>query len=59
MGGAAFAPAGPERATARVEIDRDAHRRGGSGIRGFKLLRLGGSAFHGFVRDEYTTLPDL
>ena len=30
-----------------------------SGIRGFKLLRLGGSAFHGFVRDQYTTLPDL
>ena len=30
-----------------------------SGIHGFKLLRLGGSAFHGFVRDEYTTLPDL
>ena len=30
-----------------------------SGWRGFKLLRLGGSAFHGFVRDQYTTLPDL
>jgi urate oxidase len=30
-----------------------------SGIRGFRLLRLGGSAFHGFVRDEYTTLPDI
>ena len=30
-----------------------------SGVRGFKLLRLGGSAFRGFVRDEYTTLPDL
>ena len=29
-----------------------------SGLRGFRLLRLGGSAFHGFVRDEYTTLPD-
>ena len=28
-------------------------------MRGFKLLRLGGSAFRGFVRDEYTTLPDL
>jgi urate oxidase len=23
------------------------------------LLRLGGSAFHGFVRDQYTTLPDI
>ena len=30
-----------------------------SGIRGFKLLRLGGSAFTGFVRDQYTTLPDI
>ena len=30
-----------------------------SGIRGFRLLRLGGSAFHGFVRDEYTTLLDI
>jgi urate oxidase len=30
-----------------------------SGISGFRLLRLGGSAFHGFVRDQYTTLPDL
>ena len=28
-------------------------------MRGFRLLRLGGSAFKGFVRDEYTTLPDL
>ena len=30
-----------------------------SGVRGFKLLRLCGSAFKWFVRDEYTTLPDL
>ena len=30
-----------------------------SGIHGFRLLRLGGSAFHGFVRDQYTTLPDI
>jgi len=30
-----------------------------SGIHGFRLLRLGGSAFAGFVRDEYTTLPDI
>ncbi len=30
-----------------------------SGIAGFKLLRLGGSAFQGFVRDQYTTLPDI
>jgi urate oxidase / 2-oxo-4-hydroxy-4-carboxy-5-ureidoimidazoline decarboxylase len=61
-GEAAFAPAGPDRATARIEL----RRAGGaiemvearSGIEGFRLLRLRGSAFHGFVRDQYTTLPD-
>ena len=58
-GGPAFTPAGPERAHARVELDRTGVVETASGIRGFKLLRLGGSAFHGFVRDEYTTLPDL
>ena len=30
-----------------------------SGLHGFKLLRLGGSAFKGFVRDQYTTLPEI
>jgi urate oxidase len=30
-----------------------------SGIKGFRLLRLSGSAFAGFVRDQYTTLPDI
>jgi urate oxidase/2-oxo-4-hydroxy-4-carboxy-5-ureidoimidazoline decarboxylase len=58
-GGPAFTPSGPERATARVEIDRTRLVDVVSGLRGLKLLRLGGSAFHGFVRDEYTTLPDL
>jgi urate oxidase len=59
----AFAPSGPERATARVELQ---HAGGpatvteaAAGVRGFRLLRLGGSAFSGFVRDEYTTLPDI
>lgn len=58
-GAVAFAPSGPERATARVEFSQDALVEVTSGLRGFKLLRLGGSAFHGFVRDEYTTLPDI
>jgi urate oxidase / 2-oxo-4-hydroxy-4-carboxy-5-ureidoimidazoline decarboxylase len=57
-GGPAFAPAGPERATARVELNRSGTVEVVSGIQGFRLLRLGGSAFHGFVRDEYTTLPE-
>jgi urate oxidase / 2-oxo-4-hydroxy-4-carboxy-5-ureidoimidazoline decarboxylase len=54
-----FTPGGPERAMARVEIGRDGVVEAVSGIHGFKLLRLGGSAFHGFVRDEYTTLPEM
>jgi urate oxidase / 2-oxo-4-hydroxy-4-carboxy-5-ureidoimidazoline decarboxylase len=60
---AAFAPSGPDRANAQVELRREGHSLKSvevrSGIAGFKLLRLGGSSFHGFVRDEYTTLPDI
>ena len=56
----AFAPSGPERLTARIEMRGPANIvEMRSGIQGFRLLRLGGSAFHGFVRDEYTTLPDI
>jgi urate oxidase/2-oxo-4-hydroxy-4-carboxy-5-ureidoimidazoline decarboxylase len=58
-GDVAFTPSGPERPTARVELRRGEVIEAVAGIRGFKLLRLGGSAFHGFVRDEYTTLPDI
>ena len=54
-----FAPSGPERATARLELSRTETIEIASGILGFQLLRLGGSAFHGFVRDKYTTLPDI
>jgi urate oxidase/2-oxo-4-hydroxy-4-carboxy-5-ureidoimidazoline decarboxylase len=57
--GVAFAPSGPDRARAQLELGRKGVIELKSGIRGFKLLRLGGSAFEGFVRDEYTTLPDL
>jgi urate oxidase len=57
--GIAFAPAGPERATARLELNSGGMVEIASGIEGFRLLRLGGSAFHGFVRDQYTTLPDI
>jgi urate oxidase/2-oxo-4-hydroxy-4-carboxy-5-ureidoimidazoline decarboxylase len=61
--GVAFAPGGPDCARTQVEVVREG---GGlrigdarSGIQGFRLLRLNGSAFRGFVRDEYTTLPDI
>ena len=55
----AFAPGGPERAFARVELARSQTIELAAGLRGFRLVRLGGSAFEGFVRDEYTTLPDI
>jgi urate oxidase/2-oxo-4-hydroxy-4-carboxy-5-ureidoimidazoline decarboxylase len=55
----AFTPAGPDRATARLELNGEGIVEIVSGIQGFRLLRLGGSAFHGFVRDQYTTLPDI
>jgi urate oxidase/2-oxo-4-hydroxy-4-carboxy-5-ureidoimidazoline decarboxylase len=58
-GGAAFTPSGPDRATARIELNRGGVVEAASGLRGYKMLRLGGSAFEGFVRDEYTTLPDI
>jgi urate oxidase len=58
-----FAPSGPERATAQIELRRTGSDietvEASSGIRGFRLLRLGGSAFYGFVRDQYTTLPEI
>ena len=58
-GNVSFTPSAGDVATARLEIDRTGIIEAASGVRGFKLLRLGGSAFRGFVRDEYTTLPDL
>jgi len=62
-GATAFSPGGPERATVRLELRRSSGSvetvEVRSGIQGFRLLRLGGSAFHGFVRDRYTTLPDI
>ena len=54
-----FAPSGPERLSARIELNREGVVEIASGIRGFRMLRLGGSAFYGFVRDQYTTLPDM
>jgi urate oxidase / 2-oxo-4-hydroxy-4-carboxy-5-ureidoimidazoline decarboxylase len=64
--GVAFTPSGPDRLCARLELTRSGPEltssgidEAVSGIRGFRLLRLGGSAFFGFVRDQYTTLPDI
>ena len=55
----AFTPTGPDCATVRMELTRQGIVEIVSGIRSLKLLRLGGSAFEGFLRDEYTTLPDI
>jgi urate oxidase/2-oxo-4-hydroxy-4-carboxy-5-ureidoimidazoline decarboxylase len=62
-GGVTFVPSGPERASAKIEIARSGDYfstvEARSGISGFRLLRLNGSAFRGFVRDQYTTLPEI
>jgi urate oxidase len=55
----AFAPKGPDCAFAQLELAQGGDPMFTSGVKGYKMLRLRGSAFHGFVRDEYTTLPDL
>lgn len=57
--GRAFVPGGPDRAWSRIEITREGVHEARSGSAGFRLLRLNGSAFQGFVRDQYTTLPDI
>jgi urate oxidase / 2-oxo-4-hydroxy-4-carboxy-5-ureidoimidazoline decarboxylase len=56
-GEGAFVPRHVERAMARVEMTTGGVIDSRCGILGFKLLRLGGSSFTGFVIDEYTTLP--
>jgi urate oxidase len=58
-GSQAFVPSGPDRLTARLELNRSGIVEIISGILDFRWLRLRGSSFHGFVRDEYTTLPDI
>jgi urate oxidase / 2-oxo-4-hydroxy-4-carboxy-5-ureidoimidazoline decarboxylase len=57
-GGVAFVPTGPDQAFARIEMTQERVVSAVSGIQGFKLLRLRGSSFQGFVRDQHTTLPD-
>jgi urate oxidase len=53
-----FQGVGGDYAVAGLALDRDGtmdHRSGRAGIR---LMKLTGSSFEGFVRDEYTTLAD-
>ncbi|HEX2044349.1 MAG TPA: urate oxidase [Gaiellaceae bacterium] len=47
-----------DRASATLTLFRDGRRIEHSGREGLHLIKLSGSAFAGFVRDEYTTLPE-
>jgi urate oxidase len=53
----AFSRSGDERRTTAVTI-RDGHAWVVSGIDGLTLLKSTGSEFHGFPRDQYTTLAE-
>jgi urate oxidase / 2-oxo-4-hydroxy-4-carboxy-5-ureidoimidazoline decarboxylase len=59
----ALQPSGAARGTAQTWLARDGNavvvRDLVSGLAGYQLLRATGSAFYGFVRDEYTTLPEM
>jgi urate oxidase / 2-oxo-4-hydroxy-4-carboxy-5-ureidoimidazoline decarboxylase len=61
-------PANGDAATASMHLERDSansNRNGSkvidleSGREGFQLLKITGSSFAAFVRDDYTTLPEL
>ncbi|HEX5467656.1 MAG TPA: urate oxidase, partial [Gaiellaceae bacterium] len=45
-------------AIAELELGRDGRISGRSGREALHLIKLTGSSFAGFVRDEYTTLPE-
>jgi urate oxidase / 2-oxo-4-hydroxy-4-carboxy-5-ureidoimidazoline decarboxylase len=47
-----------DRAVAELSLDRSGALEHRSGREGIRLVKLTGSSFAGFVRDEYTTLPE-
>ena len=53
-----FQAVGGDRAVAELALGRDGTLEHRSGREGLRLLKLTGSSFEGFVRDEYTTLAD-
>ena len=53
-----FQGVGGDRAVADLALDRDGTLEHRSGREGLRLMKLTGSSFEGFVRDEYTTLAD-
>jgi urate oxidase len=61
--GIAFKPSTGPKATAQLWLGREGNqiivKDLISGLKSYQLLRLSGSAFYGFLRDEYTTLPEM
>lgn len=55
--GQAFMHRGPDTRTATVQMTRD-HTMVGAGVSDLMILKTSHSAFAGFPRDEYTTLPE-
>ncbi len=53
-----FQSIGGDHAVAELALDRDGTLEHRSGRTGLRLMKLTGSSFEGFVRDEYTTLAD-
>jgi len=53
-----FQEIGGDLAVAELSLDRDGTLEHRSGREDLRLLKLTGSSFEGFVRDEYTTLAD-
>jgi len=47
-----------EHAVAEIDLARDGIVSARSGWHGLHMIRLSGSSFAGFIRDEYTTLPE-
>lgn len=52
-----FIAGSEERRIAKLRLQRD-HAELESGVEGLTLLKTTGSAFEGYLRDEYTTLPE-
>jgi urate oxidase len=53
-----FQRVGGDVGVAELALDRDGTLEHRSGREGLELMKLTGSSFEGFVRDEYTTLPE-
>ena len=53
-----FQSVGGDYGVAELALDRDGTLEHRSGREGLRLMKLTGSSFEGFVRDEYTTLPE-